>query len=68
MPTLAEEISLIEAYGVPVLAITLNGIGMSGQELSDFKAKQQQLLTVPVFCPLLGDMEELAEVVLRSIV
>ena len=68
LPTLAEEISLIEAYGVPVLAVTLNGIGMSEQELSDFKAKQQQLLTVPVFCPLLGDMEELAEVVLRSVV
>jgi len=68
LPTLAEEIKLIEAYGVPVLAVTLNGTGMSELALKAFQAEQQQLLTIPVFCPLLGEMEELTEVVLRNIV
>jgi len=68
LPTLAEEIKLIEAYGVPVLAVTLNGFGMSEKDLRSFQTKQQQLLTIPVFFPLLGEMEDLAEVVLRNIV
>lgn len=47
LPTLAEEIKLIETYGVPVLAVALNGIGMKEADLRAYQSKQQ-LLPLPV--------------------
>ena len=62
LSTLAEEIKLIELYGVPVLAVTLSGGGMTKEALKAYQAEQHTLLGIPVICPLLGEMEALLEI------
>ena len=66
MPSVESEIDLIESYGVPVLAVTLNGEGMSPEELKQYQEGLEVRIERPVVRPLEEGMERLVPV-LRSL-
>ncbi|MEM7207293.1 MAG: DUF1611 domain-containing protein [Pseudomonadota bacterium] len=59
IPSIQSEIELIGHYGARVIAVTLNGEGMSDSELQSEKARLADLLKLPVICPLLDNVDEL---------
>lgn len=59
VPTPEEEIALIEMFGAEVLAVTLNGTGMSDADLTKYRVSLQSRLPVPVVCPLLEGVGEM---------
>ena len=63
IPDVREEIDLIRYYGVPTLAVTLNGQGMSGDELIAEQASLHERLGIPVIRPLEEGVEELVPVI-----
>jgi len=63
IPTLAEEIKLIEFYGAEVLAVTLNEGGMSEKELIEFQMDSAIALGIPVVRPLSEGLNRVVEVV-----
>jgi uncharacterized NAD-dependent epimerase/dehydratase family protein len=52
IPSVAEEIELIRLLGARVLALTLNGQGLSPKELRDARARLERELSLPVALPL----------------
>jgi len=63
LPTLAEEIKLIEFYGSEVLAVTLNEGGLSAEELIAFQMEKEKELGIPVVRPLTEGMDRVVKVV-----
>ena len=57
------KVELIRRYGVPTLAIALNGQGMNGEELIAAQERLQEELGIPVIRPLEEGVEELVPVV-----
>lgn len=57
IPSLADEIKLIEFYGAKVLAVTLNEGGLSSEELEIYKTIQEKALSTPVVLPLSEGMD-----------
>ncbi len=64
MPSLASEVALIGAYGVPVWAVTVNA--GEGFDLAGYAAETEGALGLPVVHPL-RDPERLVEVVARRL-
>ncbi len=63
IPTLAEEIKLIEMYGSKVLAVTLNEGGLPEKELIEFQMDTEKILGIPVVRPLTEGMDRVVEAV-----
>ena len=61
LPTLAEEIKLIEFYGARVLAVTLNEGGLSETTLKEYQKEQEKILDIPVVLPLSEGMDRVVE-------
>jgi uncharacterized NAD-dependent epimerase/dehydratase family protein len=59
IPRLDEELQLIALYGARVLAITLNGDGMSAGDLREAQRTLAARLAVPVIRPLEEGVEAL---------
>ncbi len=65
LPSVDDEIRLIACYGVPTLAVTLHGQGLSSQELAETQQTLQTRLGIPVVRALEEGMEALLAVVRR---
>lgn len=63
IPSVESEITLIESYGVPVLAVTLNGQGLDAAELEACQKDLEDRLCRPVVRPLEEGVERLVPVV-----
>lgn len=63
IPTLPEEIQLIEFYGAKVLAITLNEGGWSEKEMLEYQLDTEQQLGIPVVRPLSEGMDRVMEAI-----
>ena len=63
LPSLKEEIQLIEFYGAKVLAVTLNEKGISSGEIMQFQETKEKELDIPVVRPLGEGMGRVLEVV-----
>lgn len=63
MVKLEDEIALIEAYGVPVVAISLNGDKMTSSGLIDAQQELQARLKIKVFRPLEEGASELGTLI-----
>ena len=57
IPSLADEIKLIELYGAKVLAITLNEGGFSEKEMVAYQSDTENELGIPVVRPLSEGMD-----------
>ncbi|MFT5145180.1 MAG: putative NAD-dependent epimerase/dehydratase family protein, partial [Thalassolituus oleivorans] len=62
VPTPEEEIALIQMYGAEVLAVTLNGEGMTAGELKDYHNSLASRLPIPVVSPLEEGVDSLIPV------
>ncbi len=62
IPPVEEEVALIRAYGVPVLALTLNPTGLSAEEATATAEALADSLEVPVIAPLEEGVQELLPV------
>ena len=58
-PTPQDEMALIRMYGSEVIAITLNGEGLSAEELLAYQLELAERVTVPVIRPLEEGVEAL---------
>jgi len=65
LPTVEDEIKLIEMYGAKTLAITLNGDGGNPQQLIDCQKELSAKLGIPVLSPLTEGVEGLLAVIRR---
>jgi len=63
IPSLAEEIKLIEFYGAKVLAVCLNEGDLREKELVEFQMDKETELGIPVVRPLSEGMDRVVEVV-----
>ena len=63
IPTLADEIKLIEFYGAKVLAVTLNEGGLSEEALKKYQVEQEKILGIPVVLPLNEGMDRVVQAV-----
>ncbi|MBC8123586.1 MAG: DUF1611 domain-containing protein [Gemmatimonadaceae bacterium] len=63
IPPVEEEIALIRLLGAEVLALTLNGQGLSTAELVEARKRLEEQLGLPVICPLEEGMDPLIPVV-----
>ncbi len=63
IPPLADEIRLIAMYGSRVLAVTLNGQGLSAEALAAERERLEIELGIPVIRPLTDGVERLIPVV-----
>jgi len=52
VPTVRDEIALIEMYGAEVIAVCLNGEGMTEHDFASYHAELQEKLHMPVVRPL----------------
>ena len=59
LPSIESEVALIEGFGVPVLAVALNGDGLEARELRSLQARLRSELERPVVCPLEDGVAEL---------
>jgi uncharacterized NAD-dependent epimerase/dehydratase family protein len=62
LPTPEEEIALIQMYGAEVMAVTLNGEGMTAHELKDYHDSLAARLPIPVVSPLEEGVDRLIPV------
>ena len=67
IPPVEDEVELIRRYGVPTLAVTINGHGMSGEELIAEQQRLREVLGIPVVRPLEEGVGELVPVVRRLV-
>lgn len=67
IPGLEEEIDLVRLYGSRVLAITLNGDGMSPAGLAEEARRLEARLAVPVVRPLEEGLDEVVPIVRRYV-
>jgi uncharacterized NAD-dependent epimerase/dehydratase family protein len=65
IPPVEDEVELIRRYGVPTLAVALNGHGMSGEELIAEQNRLREKLGIPVIRPLEEGVGELIPVIRR---
>lgn len=63
IPPVEEEIALIRLLGAEVLALTLNGQGLSAAELVEARKQLEKRLGLPVVCPLEEGMDTLIPVI-----
>jgi uncharacterized NAD-dependent epimerase/dehydratase family protein len=63
LPSVQEEIHLIEQYGAKVLAVTLNTGSLQDQSWIDAKSQIAAQTSVPVFCPREEGLENLFPIV-----
>ena len=63
IPDVEDEIELIRHYGVPTLAVALNGQGMSGEALIAEQKRLRGRLGIPVIRPLEEGLEALVPVI-----
>ncbi len=63
LPSIESEIDLVEAYGVPVQAVTLNSEGMSPEDLSTYRRELAERIARPVVLPLEEGVERLVPLV-----
>ena len=63
IPPVAEEIDLIRAFGARVLAVTLNGEGLSPEALLEHRERLSAELALPVVLPLEEGVDALLPVV-----
>ncbi len=61
VPTVADEIALIAAYGVKVWAVTLNTKGLEPDEAEAERARLEQSLGIPVVLPLRDGLDRVAD-------
>lgn len=52
MPSVESEIELINMYGVPTLAISLNTAGMTKEEVQNWREKYASTLGIPILLPV----------------
>jgi len=62
IPTLANEINLINIYGAPTVGITLNTAKMSESEAREFAKQHEQELGIPVVLPLEDGLDRLVPI------
>lgn len=62
LPSVEEEVALIRAYGVPVLAVSLNEEGMEQEALETYRANLEDKLGLPVVRPLVDGVERILPV------
>ncbi len=67
LPTLGDEMALIDCYGGKVIAVTLNGAGGTAEELITYQKDLSHKLDVPVIRPLEEGVEKLYPVVRKYI-
>ncbi|MEO1384128.1 MAG: DUF1611 domain-containing protein, partial [Bacteroidota bacterium] len=60
--SVASEITLIEAYGVPVLGMALNTMGMEREEAKRIQASYRVQFGLPVVLPVEEGVEDLLEI------
>ncbi|WP_020587856.1 DUF1611 domain-containing protein [Desulfobacter curvatus] len=63
LPTVEDEIKLIEMYGAKVIAVTLNGEGGSREDLIGYTEQLKTTTQLPVLDPLNDDLSTLLPVV-----
>ncbi len=63
LPQIEDEIALIHAYGAEILGVTLNGTGGTPKELTDYRDKLADKLSIPVLLPLQDGLEALLPVI-----
>ena len=63
LPDIDNEIKLIEMYGTRVIAVTLNGTGGTGEDLTAYSRALEKKSGVPVVCPLEESMGKLLPVI-----
>lgn len=67
IPSVEEEVRLIECYGVPTLGIALNGEDLTEGELKEAQRTLRERLEIPVVRPLEEGVGELIPVIRRVI-
>ncbi len=60
IPTLEQEIALIEMYGVKTMAVTVNAENMTLEEARKYQKEKQETLGIPVILPLEDGVNTLA--------
>jgi uncharacterized NAD-dependent epimerase/dehydratase family protein len=63
IPTVEEEIALINMFGVDVLAVTLNESSWRGEKMDAFQAELRSKIDIPVVRPLSEGVDSLVEIV-----
>ena len=63
IPSLEKSIQLINLYGAPVLAITLNFEGLPKDSYPEYKERLEKKLKLPVMDPLLEDMDSIIPII-----
>jgi len=63
VPSLEDEIRLIEMYGSKVLAVTLNGSNGSAGDLLKYAKNMQEKICLPVIRPLEDGMSDLLPII-----
>jgi uncharacterized NAD-dependent epimerase/dehydratase family protein len=59
IPQAAEEVALIQAYGVPVLAVSINASGLEEAAARDLRQELEDSLGIPVLLPLEDGVDRL---------
>jgi uncharacterized NAD-dependent epimerase/dehydratase family protein len=67
IPPLADEIELIERYGVPVIGVTLNTYLVTPEEARAFQKQYEEELGIPVLLPLEEGVDRLLPILQQMI-
>ncbi len=62
IPELKDEIALVQIYGAPTVAITLNTAKMTEKEARDYAAEKEKELGIPVVLPLEDGVDRLVAI------
>jgi len=68
VPTVEDEIALINMFGVDVLAVTLNEMLWRGEKMDTYQTQLRAKLDIPVIRPLSEGVDQLVEVVRATMV
>jgi uncharacterized NAD-dependent epimerase/dehydratase family protein len=66
IPPVTDEIELIARYGVPVLAVTLNSEGLTGEEAQEQRERLEAEFGLPVVLPLVDGVGRVADLLLEN--
>lgn len=67
IPSAGDEIKLIECYGVPVIALTVNTEGMSPDEALLFATNLEKEVNIPVVLPIEEGVDRLVELIAKNL-
>lgn len=67
IPTVQQEMDLVQCYGAETLAVCLNGEGGSAEELAAYRARLEGELEIPVVLPLTESVDGLLSHIIRVI-